>query len=267
MRFLEEILDHRLHHRQDVFLVQEGHLDIELREFRLTVGTKVLVAEAADNLEIFLIAGNHKQLLEDLRRLRQSVEFARVQTARNEEVASAFRRALAEHRRFDFEEAVAVKEIAHNLRHAVTQNDVLLHFRAAQVEIAVLQAHHFIYVNAVLDVERRRLRLVEDAQLRADDFHLARLDVRVHRFFAARAYRTANSDTEFVTQGFCLVERAAFHAGFIKDNLHKTGTVTHIHEYESTMVTTAGNPAAQHDIRAYIFLAKLATMMVALHAL
>jgi hypothetical protein len=33
------------------------------------------------------------------------------------------------------------------------------------------------------------------------------------------------------------------------------------------MVTTAGNPAAQHDIRAYIFLAKLATMMVALHAL
>ena len=65
------------HHRQDVFLVDERHLDVDLRELGLAVGAQVLVAEAAGDLVVALDAADHQQLLEELRRLRQRVELAR----------------------------------------------------------------------------------------------------------------------------------------------------------------------------------------------
>ena len=55
----------------------EGHLDVDLGELGLAVGPQVLVAEAAGELVVALEAGDHQQLLEQLRRLRQGVEAAR----------------------------------------------------------------------------------------------------------------------------------------------------------------------------------------------
>ena len=57
-----------------VVLVDERHLDVELRELRLPVGALVLVAEAAGDLVVALEPADHQQLLEQLRRLRQRVE-------------------------------------------------------------------------------------------------------------------------------------------------------------------------------------------------
>ena len=48
---------HALHQVHDVGFLHEGHLDVHLREFRLTVGAQVLVAEAAGNLVVALDAG------------------------------------------------------------------------------------------------------------------------------------------------------------------------------------------------------------------
>ena len=42
--------------------------------FRLAVGAQVLVAKAARDLVVAVDAGDHEDLLEDLRRLRQRVE-------------------------------------------------------------------------------------------------------------------------------------------------------------------------------------------------
>src|SRR3954447_6616316 len=54
--------------------IDEGHLDVQLREVGLPVGAQVLVPEAAGDLEIPLEPTDHEELLEELRRLRQRVE-------------------------------------------------------------------------------------------------------------------------------------------------------------------------------------------------
>ena len=61
------------------------------------------------DLEVAIEPGDHQDLLEDLRRLRQRVELARVHAARHQIVARAFRRRLRQHRRLDLEEALLVE--------------------------------------------------------------------------------------------------------------------------------------------------------------
>ena len=90
-----KLFKHALHDRldriKDVLLLHKAHLKVKLVEVcRRTVGTRVFVAEARRNLEIFVKARHHDQLFELLWRLRQSVEFTRVQAARHEKVARAF---------------------------------------------------------------------------------------------------------------------------------------------------------------------------------
>jgi hypothetical protein len=53
-----------------------AHLEVELGELGLAVGTQVLVAHAARDLEVAVVPRDHQELLEDLRRLRQRIEVA-----------------------------------------------------------------------------------------------------------------------------------------------------------------------------------------------
>ena len=76
--FLEHAAQNRLDRGEDVFLGDEAHLEVELVELAgLAVGAARLVAEAGRDLEVAVEAGDHGQLLELLRRLRQGVEVAR----------------------------------------------------------------------------------------------------------------------------------------------------------------------------------------------
>jgi hypothetical protein len=59
---------------------------------------------------------------------------------RNEIVASAFRSALGQHRRFDVDETGIVEEAAEGARRPVAQLHVLLHLRPTQVDHPVQQA-------------------------------------------------------------------------------------------------------------------------------
>ncbi len=68
--------EHVLELRHDVVLLDEAHLDVDLGELGLTVGTQVLVAEALGDLVVALDATDHEQLLQKLRGLRQGVEVA-----------------------------------------------------------------------------------------------------------------------------------------------------------------------------------------------
>src|SRR5690606_20194184 len=86
-RLPENVGHETLNCREDVLLVHEAHFNIYLSVFRLPVATGVLVAEAVGKLEIFVEAGDHQNLLEKLRTLRQSVKIAGVNSRRNKEVA------------------------------------------------------------------------------------------------------------------------------------------------------------------------------------
>ena len=72
--FGKDLPHHAFHHGEDGFLIRKGHLDVELRELRLSVSAKVFIPEAADDLEIFLKPRHHQDLLVDLGRLRERVK-------------------------------------------------------------------------------------------------------------------------------------------------------------------------------------------------
>ena len=78
---LETSIDHRLDEGHHGRLVDEAHLEVELGELGLAVAAQVLVAEAARDLEVAVDAGDHQQLLELLRALRQGVDVARLEAA------------------------------------------------------------------------------------------------------------------------------------------------------------------------------------------
>ena len=78
-KFLEHTADHRLDRVEDVLLGDEAHFQIELVELAgRAVGARILIAKAWRDLEVAVEAGDHDQLLELLRRLRQRVEFSGV---------------------------------------------------------------------------------------------------------------------------------------------------------------------------------------------
>ena len=63
----EDRTDEFFHQAADFVHVEEGRFNIHLSEFRLTVGTKIFVAETLDDLVITVEPSNHQQLLEELR--------------------------------------------------------------------------------------------------------------------------------------------------------------------------------------------------------
>ena len=77
---------------EDLLLGRVAHLDVELGVLGLAVAALVLVPERPRDLEVPLEAGDHEELLELLRRLRQGVELAREEAARDEVVSGALGR-------------------------------------------------------------------------------------------------------------------------------------------------------------------------------
>ena len=145
----------------DVVLLDEAHLDVELRELGLAVGARVLVAEAAGDLVVALVAAHHQQLLEELRRLRQRVPAAGLAAVGDEEVARALGRRAREDRRLDLQEVLGREHLAHRADDRVAQDQRVAHPLAAQVEHPVAQAQHLVDRRVLVDRERRRLGLGE----------------------------------------------------------------------------------------------------------
>ena len=90
---------------EDVVLIDEGHLDVELRELRLAICAQVLVAHAVSQLKVPVEAGDHGKLLVQLGGLGQRIEAAGEQPARDEVVARSFGRGPDHHRSLDLEES------------------------------------------------------------------------------------------------------------------------------------------------------------------
>ena len=127
-----------------------------------------------------------------------------VHAARDQVVARAFGRGLAENRRLHLEEALRVEVAADRRRHLVPQDHVARQARTAQIEIAVLQAYVLRHRRVVGDRERRRLRLVEQRQLPHDHFHFAGLELGIDRLVGAAADRAFDADHELGAQALGL---------------------------------------------------------------
>ena len=91
-KFLEQAFEHGLDRIKHILLCHKAHFHIELIEIsRRAIRARVFIAETRGDLEIFIKARHHQQLLKLLRCLWQRVKLARMQTRRHKEIAGALR--------------------------------------------------------------------------------------------------------------------------------------------------------------------------------
>ena len=251
---------HLFHQAHDAFLVHEGGLDIELGEFRLAVGAQVLVTEALDDLVVTIEARHHQELLEDLRRLRQREELARMGARRHQVVTRAFRRGLGQHRGFDVDEAGRVHVTANAGGQVVAQAQAALHLGTTQVDVAVLEAVLFTDLVRLVQLERRRLGRVQDVHLAGIDFHLARLQLGI--LGALGATTNLAGDLEDVLGAHALAFFEHVLLVRIHHHLQQTVPVAQVDENHATVVTPAMHPAAYRNLliqKGFIYLSAIMT--------
>ncbi len=221
-----------------VVLAGEGALHVELHELELAVGPQVLVAQAAGDLEVAVEAAHHEELLGQLRALGQRVEGAVVQAGRDRELPGALGRGRPQQRRLDLREALAVHGGPQRRVDPGAEPQVALHTRPAQVDVAVAQPHRLVGLVAVVDGERRGLRLVEDLDGAVPDLHLTGADAGVDGALGAVADGAGDGD-----------DPLGAHVGGVVDHaLDDAGVVAQVDEGEVLAVLApAGHPAAQAD--------------------
>src|SRR5579863_1977848 len=154
-RLPNQIDQQALDERHHVFFGNKRHLHVKLCKFRLAVGSLVFIAETTRYLEVAVKPGHHQQLLELLWGLRQSIKLACIEAAGNKVVPRTLRRTLHQYRRLNFEEISLIQVIANRFDDAMTQNHVVAHTGAAQIEIPVLETQRLIYLYSIANWKRR----------------------------------------------------------------------------------------------------------------
>ena len=205
-----------------------------------------LVAEAAGDLVVALVAGHHQQLLEQLRRLRQRVEGARADARRDEEVARALGRRAREDRRLDVEEVVRVEVVAHGAGDRVAQRQRVAHRVAPQVDHAVAQAQRLVDRRVVVERERRRLGRGQVLGLAHRQLDLAGLQPRVLLALLAADDLAGHADRVLGAQLLGELVRLRRVLG-VEDELQDAGAVAQVDEHQAAVVAAAVDPAGHAD--------------------
>ena len=184
-KLVKELLHVALVHSDDIFFISKGHFKVNLCKFRLTVCAKVLVTEAACDLDVTVKAGVHEKLLVKLRGLGKRVELTGMNSAGNEIVSCSFRCGLDETRCLNIDKSVVSEVVTGDLYDLGTSNDVLLKVRTAKVQITVLQSQFRLNVTLFNDCKRRSLSRSEDLESVNVNLDLTCGDVLVDSRFAS----------------------------------------------------------------------------------
>ena len=249
----EDVLE-RAH---DVVLLHEAHLDVDLGELGLAVGTQVLVAEALGDLVVALDAADHEQLLQELRGLGQRVEVAGLDAAGDQEVAGALGRRLEERGGLDLHEQAVVQRLAQGEREVGTHLEVGHHLGAADIEVAVAQADVLAGLDVVLDLEGRGLRGVEDLDMRDQDLDLARRELGIGLALGTLAHHAGDLDGPLGANGLGGVERRAAGVLGVEGDLGHAVAVAQVDEDETAVVAAAPHPTGEGDLLADMLGAQL----------
>ena len=258
----KEVTAHAFEHLDNILLFNETHFAVDLRKLRLTVGTKVFVAETFHDLEVAVETTHHQQLFESLRRLRKCVELALVHTAWHYEVARTFRSRFDEHRSFYFDEAFSIEVTTHFERHFVTKFEVSTHRVTTEVEVAILHTDVVATISFVLDSERRSSRHIEHSHLIYNDFDVASSHFII--FSRAFSHSTTHLEHIFATKVVSTFTEFGIHF-VIKYKLSKTIAVAEVDKSHTTHFTSALHPTSESNILAKISEAKFATCVSSKH--
>ena len=203
---LQNVLKESLVYLHYVICRNEGHLGIKLGKLGLTVSSEVLVSEATRYLEITVEARNHKKLLIKLRRLRESIELALMNSRRNKIIACALGSRLTKIGGLDIYKAVIGIIISRKLRYRRTSDNISLHIGTAKVKITVAQAKLCVYLASLNYLKRRSFRSREYLELVNSDLYLTRGDILIYSALSAKTYDALCQKNEFRSYGECLIE-------------------------------------------------------------
>ena len=257
----EGVLEHVLECTHDVVLVHEAHLDVHLRELGLAVGAQVLIAEALGNLVVALHATDHEQLLEQLGALRQGVEVTRLDAAGNDEVARTLGRGLEQARRLDLGEQTVVKGPANGEREVRAQLKLGGELRTTNVQIAVAQTRVLGRLDAVLDLEGRRLRGVQNLDAVHANLNLAGGELGVHGLLIAATHHAVDQDGPLGADGLGGVKSSAAGVLRVEGALRHARAVAQVDENQATVIATTPHPASEGHLLADVLGAQLSCGM------
>ncbi len=256
---LEHAGNHRLHRREHVVLGDKTHFDVELVELAgQPVGARVLVAETGRDLEVAVEAGHHQQLLVLLRRLRQRVEFARMDSRRHQEVARAFRRRRRQDRGLEFEKTLFLHPLAHGIDDRAAGHDVLVQLLATKVEETVLKPYIFRIFLLAKHRQRQFGRRPQHLDLADVKLDRAGRQIRIVGAGGAAADLAVDPHHPFRAQLFGVLEGRRIRIG---DALGQAVMVAQIDEQHAAMVANTVAPAGQPDRLVDIALTERAACM------
>ena len=237
------------HHGHHIFAFDKAHFQVNLTEFCLTVGARILVAQAFADLDVAIESSHHQDLLEELRALWQGVPHALVESRWNDKVARAFRRALDEKRGLYFSKSVGREVVARQLRDLAARAQDVLHAWAAQVDVSVLEADFLVDLLRIVIIgqDGRVLCLVEDLKFFCGEFHLASSEL-VIGFAGPLPKRPAHADHILTAEGSGLLHEVRVAMFEIEDHLAEAVPIPNVNEQESaTLVAIGVHPSVKGD--------------------
>ena len=237
--FFDRSRDSNGNERENFFLRNEAGFGVELHELELTISTKVFVAKTTSNLVITIDTADHAQLLEQLWALGQRIERTRGQAARYDEISRPFRRGRNKHWSFDFDKTLVVHCSSQRGIDLGANAEVALHALGTQIDIAMSEAHHFVDLDTIVELERGWLGDIQDFDTAVADLDLAGRHVVVRRAIGTLTHGARDSNDVFRTKI----------GGPVDHTLHETSVITKIDEGQMlTVLTATGHPATDRDL-------------------
>src|SRR5437016_4631203 len=236
--------------REHVLLGDERHLEVELVELaRRPIGAAVLVTEARGDLEVAIEPGDHEELLELLRRLRQRVELPRVDTARHEVVARTLGGARREDRRLELGEPGRDHSPADRRDDMAPQQHVPVELLPPEVEEAVAEARLLRILGVAADLDRQGLGDREGFEVLDGELDLPRGKLRVHGLGRAGHHRPGHRDDAPGAEPF---GRPQVRARALENALGQAVVVAEVDEQKAAVVALPVDPAREPRRRARV---------------
>ncbi len=195
---------------------------------------------------------------------------SRVGATGDQEFASAFRRGFEQGRGFHFQEALLVQILADGHGQLTAQTQVADHFRAAEVQITILQAQFLIDLVGDLRIVNREGQhgsQVQHLQVFGDHLDLTSGDFRVGGAFGALAHLACHANHALTSQAGGLFKEIGRKRRRIKYRLGAAFAVADVDENEPSQVAPGMNPAGQGYRLPDVCRANFVAMMRAFHEL
>ena len=183
---------------EHIFLFYERHLTVDLCKLRLTVSTKILIAETLRNLEIAVETRNHQQLLQRLRTLGQGIELTGIHTTGDYEITGSLRSRTNQYRCLYLNKLLPIKEITDEDGHLMSQLKILAYSGTAQIQVTIFHTDIISTIGIVLNSKGRRETFTENRQSIRHNFNIPRRHLRI--FALALTHHTFYLNTKLATQ-------------------------------------------------------------------